>query len=138
MESATIADCMSIKFPIIHPDMPVVQASALLIKQEMLGSPVVDEKGILRGWISEHECLKAALQVIYYNQRVAIVSDIMRTDVLSVSLGDDALKLARQMLEAKPKIYPVIDASNKVLGVISRRHILAMLDKKLIELSKHA
>ena len=50
----------------------------------------------------------------------------------------DVLTLAQQMLNAKPKIYPVVDASNKVLGVISRRHILNMLDQKLAELSKKA
>lgn len=138
MESATIADCMSTKFPVIHPEMPVVEASSRLIKHEMLGSPVIDEYGILHGWISEKECLKVALEVIYYNQRVSNVSDVMRTDVLSVTLKDDVLTLARQMLEAKPKIYPVIDADKKVLGVITRRHILGMIDNKLAELSKPA
>jgi predicted transcriptional regulator len=38
------------------------------------------------------------------------------------------------MLNGKPKSYPVVDASNKVVGVLSRRHILMMLDEKLQEL----
>lgn len=135
MESQSIKDLMSKRFAKIHPDMPVVEASSNLIKQEMLGSPVTDEAGTLLGWISEHECLQAALQVIYYNQRVATVKDLMRTDVLTVSVDDDVLTLASQMLQAKPKIYPVVDASNKVLGVISRRHMLKMLDQKLQELT---
>ncbi len=138
MESVSVQDLMSKSFAKIHPDMPVVEASSHLIKQGLLGSPVTDDAGTMLGWISEHECLQAALQVVYYNQRVATVKDLMRTDVLTVSLADDVLTLARQMLEAKPKIYPVVDANNRVLGVISRCHMLKMLDGKLQQLTRKA
>ncbi|MCK0153801.1 CBS domain-containing protein [Alcanivorax sp. S6407] len=138
MDSASIKDLMSTRFAKITPDMPVVEASSNLIKLDMLGSPVTDETGTLVGWFSERECLQAALQVVYHNQRVATVKDLMQTGVLTVSVDDDVLSLAQQMLNAKPKIYPVVDADNKVLGVISRRHILNMLDQKLAELSKKA
>lgn len=138
MDSATLKDLMCTRFAAIHPDMPVVEASSRLIKLEMLGSPVIDSAGILVGWISERECLQAALQVVYHNQRVATVRDLMQSEVLTVSLEDDVLSLAQQMLNAKPKIYPVVDANNRVLGVISRRHILNMLDQKLAELSRKA
>ncbi len=138
MDSASIKDLMSTRYAKITPDMPVVEASSNLIKLDMLGSPVTDETGTLVGWISERECLQAALQVVYHNQRVATVKDLMQTGVLTVSVDDDVLSLAQQMLNAKPKIYPVVDADNKVLGVISRRHILNMLDQKLAELSKKA
>ena len=104
----------------------------------MLGSPVTDKAGTLVGWISERECLQAALQVVYHNPRVATVRDLMQTEVLTVSLDDEVLALAQQMLAAKPKIYPVVDSANTVVGVISRRHILTMLDQKLAELSRKA
>jgi len=138
MDSVSIKDLMSTRFATIHPEMPVVEASSNLIKLEMLGSPVIDDAGTLVGWISERECLQAALQVVYHNQRVATVKDLMQSEVLTVSLEDDVLSLAQQMLNAKPKIYPVVDSANKVVGVISRRHILNMLDQKLVELSRKA
>lgn len=138
METASIKDLMSTRFATIHAYMPVVEASSNLIKLDMLGSPVTDEAGTLVGWISERECLQAALQVVYHNQRVATVQDLMQTEVLTVSLDDDVLSLAQQMLNAKPKIYPVVDKANKVVGVISRRHILNMLDQKLAELNRKA
>ncbi|WP_421710932.1 CBS domain-containing protein [Alcanivorax sp.] len=136
MDSVSINDLMCTRFATIHPEMPVVEASSKLIKLDMLGSPVTDKAGILVGWISERECLQAALQVVYHNQRVATVRDLMQTEVLTVSLDDEVLGLAQQMLAAKPKIYPVVDSANKVVGVISRRHILTMLDQKLAELSR--
>ena len=138
MDSVSIKDLMSTRFATIHPEMPVVEASSNLIKLDMLGSPVTDGDGTLVGWISERECLQAALQVVYHNQRVATVKDLMQSEVLTVSLTDDVLSLAQQMLAAKPKIYPVVDAANKVVGVISRRHILNMLDQKLAELCQKA
>ncbi|KZX60876.1 hypothetical protein A3724_10355 [Alcanivorax sp. HI0033] len=138
MDSVSINDLMCTRFATIHPEMPVVEASSKLIKLDMLGSPVTDKAGTLVGWISERECLQAALQVVYHNQRVATVRDLMQAEVLTVSLDDEVLGLAQQMLAAKPKIYPVVDSANKVVGVISRRHILTMLDQKLAELSRNA
>ncbi|WP_439861350.1 CBS domain-containing protein [Pseudomonas sp. MBLB4136] len=138
MISASIARCMSKDFALIHPDMPVVAASAKLMKHAMLGGPVVDGEGLLLGWISEQECLQVSIQVVYHNQRVATVRDIMRTDVLCVKLDDDPLELAQQMLGDKPKSYPVVDARRKVLGVVTRRHVLNLLIDQLGSFGKTA
>jgi len=132
MIAASIADCMSKDFARIHPDMLVVQAASLLVRHAMLGGPVVDAEGLLLGWVSEQECLRVAIQVAYYNQRVATVREIMRSDVLSVSRDMDPLALAQQMLGDKPKSYPVVDAAGKVVGVVSRRHMLQQLDRTLL------
>lgn len=129
---------MSKDFARIHPDMPVVAASAKLMKYAMLGGPVVDGEGQLLGWISEQECLQVSIQVAYHNQRVATVRDIMRNDVLCVTLDDDPLELAQQMLGDKPKSYPVVDARRKVLGVITRRHVLNLLIEQLASFGKTA
>lgn len=136
MISASVADCMNSDYAIIHPEMLVVEASGLLIGKEMLGGPVVDIGRKLVGWISEQECLQAALQTVYHNQSVNMVKDIMRTDVLFVYEQEDPIHLAQQMLQLKPKSYPVVDRNLYVLGVVTRRHILKMLDEKLYELGE--
>lgn len=136
MITATIPDCMSTKFAHITPDMNVVEATGRLVKNEMIGGPVVNSAGILQGWLSEQECLQVAIEVVYHNQSIANVGDIMRQDVLYVNQNQDPLELARQMLHQKPKTYPVVDSSHKVVGVITRRHILCMLDAKLAEVTK--
>jgi predicted transcriptional regulator len=135
MISASVAECMSKDFAKIGPNMPVAEATANLIKKALLGGPVVDEAGKLVGWISEQECLQVTIQVVYHNMRVAMVKDVMRTDVVTVGLNQDLLSLAEQMLDAKPKSYPVLDEDDKVVGVITRRHILNMLDAKLSEMA---
>ncbi|PAU62412.1 CBS domain-containing protein [Pseudomonas indica] len=139
MNTASIADFMTKDFATIRPDMPVVQAARRLARYRILGGPVVDTEGRLLGWISEQECLQVAIQVAYYNQRVATVRDIMRTDVLSVTPETDPMTLAQQMLGDKPKSYPVVEAGGKVIGVITRRHILKLLDKLMtLALSRSA
>lgn len=136
MKKLTIADCMNGDFAKISPESPVAEASSLLIQKEALGGPVVNGSGELIGWISEQECLKATLQVVFFDERVATVKDVMREDVLSVNMDDDPMELARQMLEAKPKAYPVINNKNKVVGVVTRRRILKMLDEQLQQHAK--
>lgn len=135
MISANVLHCMSKDFAKIHPDMPVAEASAKLIKKALLGGPVTDSEGKLVGWVSEQECLQVTLQVVYHNMRVATVKDVMRTEVLTVSTESDLLEVAQQMLQAKPKSYPVVDSNNVVLGVLTRRHILSMLNDKLLEMA---
>ncbi|SIS42032.1 CBS domain-containing protein [Neptunomonas antarctica] len=136
MLPTSILNGMNKNFAIIKPNMPVVEACNELIKKEMLGGPVINDGGELIGWISEQECLQVIIQVVYHNQRVATVQDIMRTDVLCMTPNDEFMVIAEQMLQQKPKSYPVVNSQNKVIGVISRRHILNMLLKQLADVSK--
>ncbi|MDX1474731.1 MAG: CBS domain-containing protein [Reinekea sp.] len=136
MISTTVSECLSTDFAIIHPNLPVAEASRKLIKKALLGGPVTDEQGKLVGWISEQECLQVTLQVAYHNTRVSTVEEVMQKDVIAVTLDDDPLDIAQRMLQAKPKTYPVVDSTNKVIGVLTRRHLLNMLDTKLLEMGR--
>ncbi|NHN38172.1 CBS domain-containing protein [Pseudomaricurvus alcaniphilus] len=124
METIKVSDCMSHQFVSFSPQLPVLEAATKLVKNELLGGPVVDEGGHLVGWISEQDCIGVVSQVIYYSERVAMVNDVMVTKVDSVRPGASALDLANDMKNHKRKIYPVVDDDNKVIGVVSRRNIL--------------
>ena len=124
MKEMIVNDIMDTNFAKISADIPVVVASMELITKAALGGPVVDANDKLLGWISEQECLQVSMQVAYYNERVAMVKDIMREDVLSVKAGEKVLEIATKMSMSQPKNYPVVDASNKVIGVITRRNVL--------------
>ncbi|WP_413700480.1 CBS domain-containing protein [Psychromonas sp. KJ10-10] len=129
MKDLIVKDFMNVDFARISEDMPVITASIELIKKEALGGPVVDKGNKLLGWISEQECLQVTTQFAYHNERVAIVTDIMRKDVLSVKANQSIFSLAEKMNGTQPKNYPVIDDNNKVIGVITRRRVLkALLD----------
>lgn len=130
MDEMIVKNFMNTNFAQIDAEMPIITASIELIKKEVLGGPVVDQNKKLIGWISEQECLHTTTQYAYHNQRIGLVKDIMREDVLSAKVDQTIFSLAEQMLGSKPKAYPVVDENNKVVGVINRRMVLkALLDK---------
>ncbi|NIB44275.1 CBS domain-containing protein [Pseudomaricurvus alkylphenolicus] len=133
MDSIKVSDCMSRQFVSFEPEMPLVEAAVALVKNELLGGPVVDAQGHLIGWISEQDCIGAVSQVMYYEDRVAVVSDIMSKEVTKSAPDRNALDLAEDMKNHKRKIYPVVNSEDKVVGVISRRHIL----KEMLERITH-
>lgn len=122
-----VRDCMTRPTIKLTPTMMVAEAATSLIENKSIGAPVIDEKGQLIGWVSEYDCLKVMLQVAYYDQRVAIVSDIMTSPVKTVKTTDSALDLAPKMHGEAPKLFPVTDDQNKLVGIISRRLILHRL-----------
>ena len=111
-------------------DMPVATAVDRLLKSGHIGAPVVDDSDTLIGWISEQDCLASLLESSYYCEEVAIVEDLMRSDVLTVRVEDGIIELAQQMLGVKPKVYPVIDEEGLLVGIISRRDVLKAMDKQ--------
>jgi len=127
MSDNTISSIMNTQFTAIPTEMLVVEASKELIKNESLGTVVLDDSGKLLGWISEQECLKVTIQVAYHNQRVASVEDIMAKEVLTVSPDQTILSIAEQMITDKPKNYPVVDEAGKVVGIVTRRQVLTYL-----------
>lgn len=133
MESIKISDCMSHQFVSFSPSEPVLEAATQLLKNELLGGPVIDDAGHLVGWISEQDCIGVVSQIIYYSERVAMVGDVMSKAVDSVMPEGSALDLANDMKNHKRKIYPVVDENKKVLGVVSRRNIL----RRMCDLVNH-
>ena len=120
----SVADCMRTNFLKLSGDMPAVEAAMLLAENEFIGAPVVDDSGKLIGWVSEQDLLKPVMQVFYFSERVANVASVMHSEVLTAKLSDSVVDLANQMLQSKPKLLPVVDEHDHVLGVVSRTRIL--------------
>ena len=130
MNSLKVSDYMQLRPIKLTADMPVATAVDRLLKSGHIGAPVVDDSDTLIGWISEQDCLASLLESSYYCEEVAIVEDLMRSDVLTVRAEDGIIELAQQMLEVKPKVYPVIDEEGLLVGIISRRDVLKAMDKQ--------
>lgn len=137
-DALRVKDCMSHTFISFSPNMEVIKAASKLCENELLGGPVIDSSGRLAGWISEQDCLNAVNQFFYYSEQDATVNDVMRTDVLTVHEDLSLSDLATQMCGQKPKIYPVVNAEQKVIGVISRRLILRRMCEQIVNKKKSA
>ena len=129
MESLQVKDYMNAYPVTFTPDMVVEEASLRFLKTKQIGGPVIDESHRLVGFVSESDVLKQMLETSYYNEHIANVSDFMRKDVLSVKPYDSIVELAQQMLDNKPKVYPVVDDDGNLLGTICRNDVLQAIDK---------
>jgi len=110
----------------------------ILLQHKFTGLPVVDDHNKVVGFVSEQDCLRSLLVSSYHCEGSLIVDEFMHDQPLTVAESDSVVNVAELMVNQTPKIYPVVDSANKVVGVISRRHILNMLDQKLAELSRKA
>jgi predicted transcriptional regulator len=133
MESIKVEEYMN-HYPVTFTaDMGVEEASLRFLKTKQIGGPVIDENGKLIGFLSESDVLAKMLETMYHNEHIVNVSDLMRRDVLSMKPYDSVIELGRLMTKNKPKVYPVIDGNNILLGTICRNDVLRSIDKILRE-----
>ncbi len=107
-----------------------------LIKNKLVGAPVLDNNKQLIGFISEKDCLKQMVNDSYYSQDHQVAQDIMRKNPLSVSPNASIIELASEMLGPRPKLFPVVD-DGQVVGIITRADVLKALSKARVESHKH-
>ena len=109
-------------------DTNLLKAVHTLLKHGLSGAPVVDDNSRLIGFLSEKDCLKAALDASYFRREEGTVQDFMSRDVTSIS-GDASLIDAIQLFLSKHyRCLPVCEGS-RLVGQISRRDILKGLEK---------
>ncbi len=126
MSSILVKDYMQANVQAIKADASVREVVEHLLKWNITGAPVVDASMAVVGFVSEQDCIKEMLNSAFYAEDSALVTSIMRCDVLSVTPETSILEIAETMLGNKPKNYPVIE-HGRLVGLINRRHILQAL-----------
>ncbi|MDR7089871.1 CBS domain-containing protein [Cellvibrio fibrivorans] len=126
MSSILVKDYMQANVQAINADASVREVVEHLLKWNITGAPVVDASMAVVGFVSEQDCIKEMLNSAFYAEDSALVTSIMRRDVLSVTPDTSILEIAEIMLGNKPKNYPVTE-HGKLVGLINRRHILQAL-----------
>jgi len=124
MKSQKVSDYMVLHPATFVPNMTIEAAVELFLKKPQIGGPVLDDEKRVIGFLSEQDCLASMLHATYLGESHVIVADKMRSDVLTVSPDDSILEVAKTMTQNKPKVYPVVDKDNKMLGIISRHDVL--------------
>ncbi|WP_286232488.1 CBS domain-containing protein [Thalassotalea sediminis] len=131
MESLQVKDYMN-HYPVTFtPDMVIEEASLRFLKTKQIGGPVVNDKNKLVGFLSESDIMRKMIESSYYSEHISDVAQLMSSDVLAVKPYDSVLDLAEKMLCNKPKVYPVIDDDDHLLGTICRNDVLMAMDKHL-------
>lgn len=131
MDFLKVADHMD-RHPVTF-DLAMTLEAAVdrLVKSGKIGGPVVNAQQQVIGFLSEQDCLAKMLIDSYHDQMSANVSDVMRSEVITVSAETSIIELAQLMLKPKPKLYPVVDENQRLVGVISRSDVLKAIDLEL-------
>lgn len=126
-ETLTVAQCMATAPLTITPETTLINAIRQMLEKSIIGSPVTDESGVLVGFISEQDGLRYLMGHKNDSTPAVKVGDVMMRDVLAASPDMMVTDIAELMSGNKPKQYPVCENSNKLVGVITREHVLKAL-----------
>src|SRR5215470_3149634 len=114
----------------VSPETDFKVAMGLMQRHRIRRLPVVDGNGLLAGIVAERDLLGAADR---YLQSVADIGEIMTRRVVTVERNTPVVEAASLMIGLKIGGLPVVDASNKVLGIITETDLMKALVDMLAE-----
>ena len=106
-------------------------AMKTLLSFGVSGAPVLDDKGLLAGFISERDCLRlVALNVYHNSRRSGIIEDYMtgREGLTTVDTQTDLYKVAQLFVQLPYKKLLVVE-NEKLLGVVRRGDVLKVVQQ---------
>ena len=138
-----VREIMTRDLTAVERDVPVRELIFVLDNAEMPNVPVVNDEGVLIGFISEKDLIRAALPGYFemlhsasfipdMNQLARKLAEIadeplekyMRTEVLSVTEEDDDLRAADLIIRKGVKNVPVVDGEGRLVGRVRRIDLL--------------
>lgn len=144
-----VVDLMASDVISVRRDTTLRDAARLMVEKGISGLPVTEEDGQLVGVISEGDFLRkevdrgeimgrGLLGVLFDRESLAeaeTVGEVMADNVFTVSPDATLVEAARTMTTHAVKRLPVVTREGKLVGVISRRDIVAAFTRpdELIE-----
>ena len=125
MRSITVQDCMTRSVITLSPDMEVVEALRVLLKNKITAAPVLDGSGQLVGILYEVDCLAGTLSGSYYSQGSNLVSEFMTTGVLTAKPLDSIVDVYQRCMVEKASRVPVVSQNGDIVGMISPKDLMA-------------
>ena len=126
-QNILVKDYMSRRLVTLKRETEIMQAVAILIKNDIAGAPVVDDDGRLVGILTEKDCMKVVLNAAYHSEYGGVVGDFMSTDIEVLEPNLSIVDAARHFLARRYHRYPVLD-DGVLVGQISRRDLLRALE----------
>lgn len=123
LRSLKIKDYMSKDLLVLSPEMEVLRAVHLLLKNRLSGAPVLDKHGRVVGIFTERDSMEEALKAFYHGEPGGFVGDHMRRKPECVGPDQSVLTLAETFISSGFQRYPVVD-NGRLVGVISRTDIM--------------
>lgn len=128
--SLTAADIMTRPVITIRARDSVRSAALFMAEQELKRLPVVDEHGLLAGWISRIDLFRAldyhfsAEPSTPVQTSGASVAELMITEVATVAPAAGIAAILHALEQSNRRRVIVVDEQNRVLGIITDKDIL--------------
>ncbi|WP_370122856.1 CBS domain-containing protein [Streptacidiphilus sp. MAP12-33] len=139
MRHRVVDDLMTRDVITVQTDTPFKEIAEILTEQEISAVPVLDGSGRLVGLVSEADLLrKEAAQAdpggrepvrrsvseFEPGTAAATARDVMSAPVVTARTGWSVVETARAMKQNSVKRLPVVDDTDRVVGMVSRRDLL--------------
>lgn len=148
-----IRDIMTHDVITVNEDDTVERCANLLITHNLSGLPVLDDKGKVKGIITEGDLIRRASRIegppalevlggIFYLESPkqfmegikrsmgSIAKVVMTKDVITVGPDKEIEEAATLLVREKIKRLPVIDKEGNLIGIVARRDIMNYLFDK--------
>lgn len=137
------------------PSSSIKEVTTLLVANKIGGVPIIDEEGVLRGFVTDGDILRAISPVdrrfhdyfslITYvaEEKMEIrLSELAEREIIRIAKThgivtihpeDEMKKVVSLLSKHHFKKLPVVDDSNHVVGVISRGDVIRSIQETLIK-----
>jgi acetoin utilization protein AcuB len=125
-----VDDIMTTNPMTIPATRTIEEASQLMERLAMRHLPVVDEEGHLVGIVSDRDLrgpLPHGRRATGAPPSTIAIADVMATDVVTASPGDDLATIAQLMANGGIGAIPIVDAYRTPIGIISYVDVLLRL-----------
>lgn len=124
-KAVRVGDYMVSNLITFRTDQTIYEVMELLIKKNISGGCVVDEKNNLLGIISKGDCLKHISDSKYFNMPIDDISveKRMTSNVQTIDVEMSLLDAAKKFVENHFRRFPVTD-KGKLVGQISQSDVI--------------
>lgn len=124
--SVPVARIMNRDVVVAHPFESIYRARTLLVQRQVKTLPVVDDERRVVGVVSIIDLFTRDLV------ELETVESIMRTDVTTIREDTPVAELVPAMTTEGYKNVPVVDADDRLVGMITRGELIAVLHRALL------
>ncbi len=122
-----VVDLMTTEVIAVSRDTGLREAARLMFRNRVSGLPITEPDGTLAGIITEADFLRLEVERQEGNRGQGdTVGDVMSRGVVTVRPDAEIYEAAKIMATQEVKRLPVVDADDRLLGVISRADIVSL------------
>lgn len=116
-----IGDVMQYNVVMINPNDTIKKTLDIMKEKKINGAPIVDKELKLLGIVVKADIYRFLIEEGHYDTYP--ISSIMTKDVVSASLEEEVIDIAKKLIENEIVAIPIVDG-DKVLGMVSMEDVI--------------